>query len=174
LTEAERKALDYERYHHPHPLVQRKMEVVWLKSQGKAAQEISQLANVGVSTAYRYLAEYRAGGLESIKQVNLYRPQSELVGQQRTIEADFRAHPPATMKEAAHRIEQLTGIKRGPTQVRQFLQAIGLKRRKVGMIPAKADLAGQAHFKAEMLEPLLEEAKAGKKKSISSMSPILS
>jgi hypothetical protein len=26
--------LHYERYHHPHPLVQKKMEVLYLKSQG--------------------------------------------------------------------------------------------------------------------------------------------
>jgi hypothetical protein len=34
LTETEIEALDYERYHHPHPQVQRKMEVLYLKSQG--------------------------------------------------------------------------------------------------------------------------------------------
>lgn len=167
FTEAEGKALDYERYHYPHPLVQRKMEVVWLKSQGKAPQEISQLASVSVATVYRYLAEYRTGGLEKLKALHLYRPASELVAHQKTIEAHFRAHPPASMKEAVHLIEQLTGIKRGKTQVSQFLKAIGLKRRKVGMIPAKADPAAQALFKTETLEPLLEEAKIGKKKSIS-------
>lgn len=166
LTEAARQALNYERYHYPHPLVQRKMEVVWLKSQGKTPREISQLASVAVSTVYRYLAEYRVGGLEKLKTVNLYRPQSELMAHQSTIEAHFRAQPPASLKEAAHRIEQLTGIRRGETQVRQFLKAIGLKRRKVGMMPAKADPAAQAQFKADSLEPLLEDAKAGKKKSI--------
>ena len=29
-------ALNYERYHHPVPLVQRRMEVLWLKSHGLA------------------------------------------------------------------------------------------------------------------------------------------
>jgi len=33
FTEEEMKALDYERYHHPHPRVQREMEALWLKSQ---------------------------------------------------------------------------------------------------------------------------------------------
>ena len=29
------KAVDHDRYHHPHPRVQRKMEVLWLKSHGR-------------------------------------------------------------------------------------------------------------------------------------------
>ncbi|PXF55456.1 MAG: IS630 family transposase, partial [Candidatus Methanogaster sp.] len=33
FTEEEMKALDYERYCHPHPRVQRRMEALWLKSQ---------------------------------------------------------------------------------------------------------------------------------------------
>lgn len=32
FTEEEKQALNYERYHYPHPRVQRKMEALWLKS----------------------------------------------------------------------------------------------------------------------------------------------
>ncbi len=167
ITEAERKVLDYERYHNPHPIVRRRMEVLWLKSQGKAPQEISQLASVSLSSVYRYLAQYRSGGIAQLKVLNLHRPKSELVAYTDTIKADFEARPLASMKEAAHRIEELTGIKRSETQVSHFLKSIGLKRRKVGMIPAKANPEVQAKFKTEQLEPVLEEAKAGKKKSIS-------
>jgi transposase len=69
FKEAERQALDYERYHHAHPRVQRKMEVVWLKSLGKTEPEISQIANVSIPTVYRYLASYRAGGMEKLKEL---------------------------------------------------------------------------------------------------------
>jgi hypothetical protein len=51
-NENEREALDYERYHHPQRKVQRKLEVVWLKSLGKAVPEISQIANVSLPTVY--------------------------------------------------------------------------------------------------------------------------
>jgi hypothetical protein len=34
FTEVEKQALQYERFHHPHPRVQVKMEALWLKSQG--------------------------------------------------------------------------------------------------------------------------------------------
>jgi transposase len=161
----ERKALEYERYHHPHPRVQRKMEVVWLKSLGKAVPEISQIANVSITTTYRYLASYRAGGIEKLKELTFYQPQSDLVEHKTKIEAYFLEHPPATMQEAAHRLEELTGIKRSAPQVSQFLKSLGLKRRKVGMMPAKADPEKQATFKQEQLEPLLETAQQGEKRS---------
>lgn len=162
----EQEALDYERYHHPHPWVQRKMEVVWLKSLGKTVPEISQIATVSIPTVYRYLASYRAGGIEKLKVLTFYRPQSALVEHKVQIETDFLNHPPATMKEAAHRLETLTGIKRSEPQVSQFLKSLGFKRRKVGMIPAKADPEKQTTFKQEQLEPVLEMAQQGEKKSI--------
>ena len=58
----------------------------------------------------------------------------------------------------------MTGLKRSESQVRQFLQALGMKCRKVGMLPAKADPEKQAQFKEEKLEPVLEEAKVGQRK----------
>ncbi len=36
-------------YHHPHPRVQRKMEALWLKSQGEFHQWIAQLTGVTVN-----------------------------------------------------------------------------------------------------------------------------
>ncbi len=172
-SEQEREALNYERYHHPHPQVQRKMEVIWLKSLGKEIPEISQIAHVSITTVYRYLASYREGGIEKLKEVSCYRPQSDFVEHKAQIEAYFLDHPPATMKEAAQRLEELTGIKRSEPQVSQFLKSLGIKRRKVGMIPTKADSEKQAIFKQEQLEPVLEAAQQGEKKSTLSMPPIL-
>jgi hypothetical protein len=36
----------HDRYHHPHPRVQRKMEVLWLKSRGLTHAAIAELADV--------------------------------------------------------------------------------------------------------------------------------
>lgn len=163
FTEAEKQALNYYRYHHPHPRVQRKMEALWLKSQGLNHSEIAQLTGISINTVTTYLKAYQAGGIEKLKEITFYRPQSQLVQQTQTIEAEFRAQPPATIKEAAHRIEKLTGIKRSEPQVRQFLASIGMTRQKVGIVPAKADVDQQEVFKKNELEPSLEEAKAGKR-----------
>jgi transposase len=65
--------------------------------------------------------------------------------------------------EAAARIAQLTGLTRRPTQVRQFLQSLGMKPRQVGQIPAKVDVAAQEACKTAQLEPRLAEAKAGER-----------
>jgi transposase len=64
-----------------------------------------------------------------------------------TIEAYFHAYPPASVKEARDKIQEWTGIQRSPTQVRQFLRSLGMRPRKVGMIPAKGDAKTQDAFK---------------------------
>ena len=46
LTTEETEALHYERYHHPHPKVQRKMEALWLKSQGLSHKQITRLTGI--------------------------------------------------------------------------------------------------------------------------------
>ncbi|HBC40445.1 MAG TPA: hypothetical protein DCZ88_00690, partial [Pseudanabaena sp.] len=46
FTEEEIDALHYERYLHPHPRVQQKMEALYLKSQKYAHKEITQLLSV--------------------------------------------------------------------------------------------------------------------------------
>jgi hypothetical protein len=45
----------------------------------------------------------------------------------------------------------------------QFFKALGIKPRKVGQIPSKADVTAQEAFKTGRLEPRLEEAKAGQR-----------
>ena len=116
------EALNYERYHHPVPLVQRGMEVLWLKSHGLAHELIARLAGVSENTMRDYFALYATGGLDKLKEVNLYRPASVLAAHITTLEAYFRDQPPATIKEAQHEIETLTGIQRSETQVRSFLK----------------------------------------------------
>jgi len=164
FSEAEKETINRERYHHPHAHVRKKMEALWLKSQGLSHQEICRLASISETTLWRYLNEYQRGGLAQIQQLNFHRPESELVAHQAQIEAHFRDHPPATIKQAMAEIETLTGLKRSEPQVRTFLKSIGMRCRKVGMIPAKADPQKQADFITQELDPLLAEAKTGQRK----------
>ena len=163
FTTAERKVLHYWRFHHPHPRVQLKMEALYLESQGLSLQDICRLCALSKTTFYRYLHQYREGGIGKLKEIPFHRRHSELADYRAIIEADFRQRPVASVAEAAQRIEYLTGLKRGPTQVRQFLKSLGMKIRKVGQIPAKADVEAQERFKTEKLEPRLEEAKLGQR-----------
>lgn len=98
------------------------MEVVWLKSHGLPHTLIATLAGGSEKTMGDYVRLYVEGGLDKLKEVNFYRPESELQGHVTSLEAYFQANPAATVKEAQHEIETLTGIKRSETQVREFLK----------------------------------------------------
>jgi transposase len=145
--EADIEALRYWRFQHPDPRVQVRMEALYLRSQKVANGEILRLCGISKASFHRYLKAYVTGGIEQLKHFEPRRPRSALHPYRPTIEAEFQQRPPATVAEAAARIEALTGIVRKPTQVRQFLKALGMQPRKVGMIPAKADVDAQEAFK---------------------------
>jgi transposase len=154
--------LQKERYEYPDPIVQRRMETLWLKSHALPHAQIAQLAGVSENTMRDYFQLYQEGGIAKLKERPSHRPASVLQAHASSLEAHFRAHPPATIKEAQSEIAQLTGIKRSATQVRHFLHDnLGMRCRKVGMLPAKADPAVQAAYLNETLEPRLAEAQAG-------------
>jgi transposase len=165
FTEEEKQALHYERFHHPHPRVQRKMEALWLKSQGESHQHIAQLTGLTPNMITRYLKDYKAGGIEKLKEISFYQPTSELVKHQQTLEDYFKAHPPATIKEAMDRIEKITGLKRSEKSITKFFNKLGLKRRKVGMVPSKADPDKQEAFKKNISNPGSEKPKPAKGRS---------
>ena len=149
-SEAELTALRYWRFHHPDPRVQVRKEALYLRSQEVANGEIIRWCGISKASFHRYLDAYATGGIEQLKQSEHSRPQSQLHPHRPTLEAYFQQHPPATVAEAAAKIEALTGIARKPTQVRPFLRALGLKPLKVGMIPAKADVEAQETFKKKV------------------------
>jgi transposase len=126
------------------------MEAIYLKSQGMKNCSIIQLCRISKASYHRYLKAYITGGIEKLKEIDHYHPQSILVSHCTTIEAYFREHPPATVAEAAAKIKELTGIERKPTQVGLFLKKLGMKPVKVGMIPAKADAEAQEDFKKKV------------------------
>jgi transposase len=120
FTEEDLRTLQHERYHHPHPRVQQKMEVVWLISQGLIQEEAARLAGVGRRTVVRYLTEFHEGGVAALRQLSFHKPQSELVRHQDDLETHFLNNPPVSVAQAQQVIEQRTGIRRGETQVRHF------------------------------------------------------
>jgi transposase len=98
------------------------MEALWLKSHGLPHAQIAKLVGICENTLRNYFELYREGGVEKLRTVHFNRPQSVLNAHIDTLEAYFKQHPPATIKQAQHDIETLTGIKRSPTQVRTFLK----------------------------------------------------
>ena len=119
----EPQALHRERFEHPHPRVQQRMEVLWLISQGLVYAEAARLAGVSEATVDRYVAAYRHGGRAALRQLHWGKsPTSALLEHKESLEASFRRQPPHTVAEACQRIKDETGIERRPTQVRAFLK----------------------------------------------------
>ena len=102
-----------------------------------AKAEILRLCGISKASFQRYLKAYVAGGGAQLKRLEPYRPHSALTKHRPTLEAYFQPHPPATVAEAAAKIAELTGIIRKPTQVRQYLRALGMKPMQVYNVPPK-------------------------------------
>ena len=169
----DRRKLKRLRYQHPHPRVRQRMEVLWLKSQGLAHKEICRLAGICGNTLRDYLRLFQSGGVQKLMELNFRIPRSGLEPHRHHLKAYFRAHPPATIGEAAAKIHELTGIKRSPSAVGTFLHTLGLAPRRVGTIPSKADPDKQEQFRINELEPRLDEATQGKRAIFLSMPRIL-
>jgi transposase len=168
FTPEEIDTLEYERYHHPDPKVQRRMEVLYLKSQKVAHQEICRLCRISKPALVVYLKQYQEGGIEQLKKFKYTGHPSELGKHKASLEIYFKEHPPRTVAEARLAIKEQTGIERSPTQIQAFMKRIGMKCRKTGYVPGRSaepdKQEEQEQFKTQELEPRLAEAKAGKRR----------
>ena len=122
FSEADQQVFAEERFSHPHPRVQRRMEVLWLVSQRLPYDQVAHLAGVSSATVERYVAKYRDHGLEGLRIFQWHNSPSALVEHRQSLETAFREQPPHTVAEARQRIKDATGIDRGLSQVRAFLK----------------------------------------------------
>jgi transposase len=138
ITKQDKEQFNYERFNHYHPRVQQRMEILWLKSLGLSHEMICMIGDVSPNTMRTYLKDFQKGGIEKLKKVNFYRPESKMKNHSLEIKDYFQVNPPQTLNEARFIIEKLTGIKRSLPQIRKFILDLGMSIRKVGSIPGKA------------------------------------
>jgi len=105
--------------------------VLWYISLGESYSNAARLGGVSDATVDRYVAIYRKGGIEGLKRFDWHGLPSELVSRKATLEDLFRAEPSHTTAEACRRIEEATGVKRGLTQVRNFLKKVRVRSNAV-------------------------------------------
>jgi transposase len=170
FTPEDLRDLAHDRYNYPDPRVQRKTEVLWLKSHGLSHDAIAAYADVSRRTVQRYLDQYLEGGLPRLRRCEGNHPQSILVEHETSLEEYFQKHPPRSVKQARAIIEQRTGVRRGLSQVRHFLKDhLGLRWRQVGAIPVPPKKTVQEHaqeqatYVEEKREPRLEQARRGQR-----------
>src|SRR5512144_397741 len=93
-------ALHHQRFHHPHPRVQLKMEAGYLKSQGLPHLEICRLVRISENTLRTYLRQFQEGGTERLKRLDGAGTASDLDKHRRTREDYFRQNPPRSTAQA--------------------------------------------------------------------------
>jgi transposase len=135
LTEQQQRIVTEERSSHPDLRIREKMLVLWLLHNGVTRQKAAEIVGVGRATVQRYVAAFREEGLDGLRRCDVKRPVSEMAAYREVIRASFEKQPVRTIAEACERIYQLTGLRRGPSQVRKFLKDLGLKWRSVRPIP---------------------------------------
>ncbi len=146
FTHEEQNAIAKGRFYHPNPRVQRRMEILWLKQHGETHERIAELAGVSRRTVQRVLDLFAEGGLDAVRQFHEQGRPNGLTPHLASLEEEFRRRPPKVVAEACDRIEQLTGVRRQPTQVRLFLrETLGLRWRKVAAIPVPPKKSVEEH-----------------------------
>ena len=135
LTDAEQAVVNAGRDAHPETHVRRKMLVLWLLPCGLTRAKAAEVAGLGRATVQRYVAAYREGGLDGLRQWDVVGPVSDLASHAEAIRASLTKAPVRTAAAACDRIEALTGVRRRPTQVRQFLAGLGFRWRRVRAVP---------------------------------------
>jgi transposase len=162
----DRQAIKQGRYSKPHPRVMRKYDALRLKDCGVSNQLICNILGICNNTLLSIFKQYSEGGPEKIQEINFYHPTGDMKAYSDRIAKYFEENPPESISETEAKIEELTGIKRGETQVRKFLKDMNFRFRRVGTVPAKAlteEKNGQRQFLEQESAPRLKEAQSGKR-----------
>jgi transposase len=120
FSEEEQQALHKERFEHPHPRVQQRMEVLWLISQGLVYAQAAHLAGVSEATVDRYVALYRQGGLEALRELKWGKATSELLDHRDSLEESFRRNPPTRWRKPASASRTKRASSVGPRRYAPF------------------------------------------------------
>jgi transposase len=135
LTDDEQRVVNSERDAHPDQHVRCKMLVLWLLHHGDTRERAATVTGLGRATVQRYVRAYKDGGLDGLRRWGVVGPISALAAHTDAIRQSLTTTPVRTIAEAADRIEQLTGLRRQPTQTRVFLTGLGFTYQRVRAIP---------------------------------------
>ena len=155
FSEAEIQSLNYERFHHPSCIVQKRLHTIFLKYLGCFEhQQIAMILSLHPDSVTNYLRWYESGGLALLKQVGYGTNTSDLDSVPK-LKEELEKHPPKTIKEARHLIAEFCGVERSLNRVHRYLIRSGMRRLKTGHVPSKADPDKQQQWLEEKLQPAL-------------------
>jgi transposase len=125
---------------------------------GLSNEYIGQIVDAHRNSVDSWIRAYKEQGVEGITTLHYRVPESELSSYAEVIKSHFATSFIQSTKEFSEKICELTGLKRGLTQVRKFIKSIGFQYRQSGHIPAKADPVRQREWKEKILDVAIEEA----------------
>ena len=146
LSEEQLRQVQHERLHHEHPRVRQRMDVILLRAKGQTQLQVAEILDISRFTIANYENLYDTGGIEALKDFKWGGHVSPLQAHAAEIEAYLEKHPPRTLEEACDLIEELTGIRREKSFVREFLHSLKVRPLKTGMMPARANPKEQEAF----------------------------
>lgn len=154
--------LNYERYHYPCAIVQKRLHSIYIKaSMHLSNKEVCQITGAHPNSLGKWIGIFRREGFDGLCRIEQHRKESLLENQTTSIKELFDKQPPRSIEEARLKIKELTGIDRSSTRVRAFMKRHGFRFLKTGHIPAKVNTTQQKDWVNETLKPVIEAARKG-------------
>ncbi|MFZ4477587.1 MAG: hypothetical protein ACOYPR_20500, partial [Saprospiraceae bacterium] len=94
IRDVDADATRHEMFHHPDPIVQKRMMCIRMKSFGFMHEETASVIGCCCSTVGNYLNLYEESGFEGLRVLNYHKPKSKLDRHNAKLEASFRCTLP--------------------------------------------------------------------------------
>ena len=168
LSEKQLDALYEEMLSNDNLRARKKCLIVYLRAMGYPRHEIADIARVDEDTVTNAVKKYIQGDLARLLKEDYRIPKSQLEPYSERLKELFEKQPPHTVNQAIEMIAEETGIHLKHSACESFLKKMGMKCRRCGLVPGKAmddekQCEAQQVFHDQKLQPLLDEAKQGKR-----------
>jgi transposase len=168
ISSEELTKLNYERYHYPCPLVQKRLHSIYIKAVSALSNEdVGNLTDAHRNSISEWIKLYQQGGIQALLKVNYGTNTSVLEQHASSIVEVLTKQPPRSVGEAMLKIQALTGIERSYSRVRAFMKRHDFSEGscgrflKSGHLPAKVNTTEQHKWVEETLQPVIKAAQNG-------------
>src|SRR5271156_389876 len=154
--------LNYERYHYPCPVVQKRLHSIYIKAvTGFSNEAVGAITDAHRNSISQWTRIWQNQGLDALLQVGYGTNKSLLENHASSIKELFAQQPPRSIGEAVIKIKELTGIERSHSRLRAFMKRHGFRYLKTGHIPAKVNTTQQHDWVEQTLKPVIKAAQDG-------------
>src|SRR3954453_9816115 len=123
ISSEELRKLNYQRYHYPCPLVQKRLHSLYIKAiSGLSNEDVGNLTDAHRNSISEWVKLYQQGGLEALMKVNYGTNTSVLEAHATSLVELLTKEPPRSVGEARLKIQALTGIVRSYSRVSAFMK----------------------------------------------------